>query len=242
MTDDHRDDEPSALTFELPDLTPREVACSGGCGLTKTVGGPYFWCPTCRAREDAADADREERANLGDALASIPTEWAEATIGLADLPSRLIAPEGKRRAILRAARELDVTAHPMITIASADGTASGIGKTTIACVLFRRWLATRSIPLSERKLGRFVSAPTVPRMTPAAFAEVIQLPAIVLDDVGGEGTNPTARDAVSQVLRERQAWHRFTIVTTWMAEPALRDIYGAGIARRLFERGELIAW
>jgi DNA replication protein DnaC len=71
---------------------------------------------------------------------------------------------------------------------------------------------------------------------------------LVLDELGSEAQG---RDVVRELVHERHASGRATIVTTWLGSAdendrkeacmaAVREMYGDGTARRLFERGLLI--
>lgn len=68
-----------------------------------------------------------------------------------------------------------------------------------------------------------------PIVTKALTATVL-----VVDDLGSEPNFPTS--AVPEILHERHADGKQTIVTTGFSSDEIATRYGSGIARRLFER------
>ncbi len=69
-------------------------------------------------------------------------------------------------------------------------------------------------------------------------ARVMRARTVVLDDVGAERQDVAG--TVGEVIFDRHAAERRTIVTTGMTEAQLRDRYGAGVHRRLFEDAAVI--
>ncbi len=214
------------------ELPPATKPCVGGCGTLVRLA----WCKACLAREESGERLRDEQAELAPALESVPRSWRWSRLGAALLHERV---NGARALIADVMR---VAPWPNgVTILGAGGR----GKTSIAVAILHAWIESRvEIPVEERKTARFVSA----RMLPLAKGEhaagrggseymsAITAAFVVLDDLGSEGDMPHARAAVADVLAERFAWERPTVVTTFLEEPAIRQRYGDGIARRMFER------
>lgn len=214
--------------------------CANGCGTTVRGPGPT-WCRPCLEAAEARDRVRIEAGDLAAALESIPLRWRWARFGgpkSHELFDRVRADE---RTIAEAAR-----AEPWTEGAILHGTA-GVGKTSLAVAMLRAFLARPAVSLDRRKTARFIAA----RMVPAAkgehvagrsheYPEALRAAFVVLDDLGAEGDTPSSRAAVTDLLAERHAWERPTIVTTFLDQAAIALRYGDGIARRLFERGLVV--
>lgn len=67
---------------------------------------------------------------------------------------------------------------------------------------------------------------------------VLRARTVVIDDVGAERQDIAG--TVGEVIFDRHAAERRTIVTTGQTEEQLRDRYGAGVHRRLFEDSTVI--
>lgn len=227
---------PEGASFPEPTRRP----CSGKCGATVFAPGPA-WCPACIAKADAIDAAVQDAAALAPALESIPNTWRWAALGDSTLHDR--ARGVHRELVTTIDRE-----RPWPDGVTITGPA-GLGKTSLAAAIFSAWvIGETSKGVDRRALARFVSARMLPaqRVTDVAgYAALVASPFIVLDDVGAEGDMPSARAAVADMLAERHAWERPTIVTTFLDEAGVVARYGDGIARRLFERALLVtlkAW
>jgi DNA replication protein DnaC len=61
---------------------------------------------------------------------------------------------------------------------------------------------------------------------------------LLLDDLGSERNIPS--NPIPDVLFERHAQDKATWITTWMQPEDVRQRYGDGIARRVFERAAII--
>lgn len=208
-----------------------ERACAGGCGTMVRAR----WCKPCADAADAADERGAAATELAPALESVPTSWRWAHLG-----SPLLASRVSGASVALAAIERRVPWPEGVTLYGAGGR----GKTSLAVAIFHAWITRPQIAVDLRRGARFVSA----RLLPLAkgdhargsggseYMGSIGSPFVVLDDLGSEGDMPHARAAVADVLAERFAWDRPTIVTTFLEEPAIRQRYGDGVARRMFER------
>jgi hypothetical protein len=120
---------------------------------------------------------------------------------------------------------------------------SGSGKTSLACALLRAWDAVH-----PRRLGVFMpawklgiarahhglgqgEAPDVERAMTTRL--------LVIDDLGSERN--IATNAVPDVILARALAGLPTWVTTWMTAAEVAQRYGDGIARRLYEAGQVTA-
>ncbi len=116
----------------------------------------------------------------------------------------------------------------------------GAGKTSLGVSLLREW--------TTEGLGspRFVHAYRLGYARiqhragdgEAAEVERAMVGLALLDDVGSE--RDTANNAVPDVLFERHACERPTILTTGLDASQLATRYGGGIARRILERATVI--
>lgn len=203
-------------------------SCGGGCGKSILAPGPV-WCRECLARVEGASIERAAETMLRPALASIPNEWRDVFLYGSFLRTRV-----RSTAMIVAAQE----GSPWASGAVIRG-ALALGKTSLACAMFREWVTNSVVDTGTKASSRFVSARMVPRM-PDRFDQLAGAAMIVLDDVGSEGDMPHARAAVADLISERHAWSRPTIVTTWLDAKSVAARYGDGIARRMFERSLVI--
>lgn len=165
----------------------------------------------------------------------------------------MVSTEIPRRALsLALSGTLDRKAH---AIQCADGWASavksgaggiyvlagpvGTGKTVAAA-----WWAcrVRSEWVSASALGLLPHVKASERIF-----RLIRAPALVLDDVGGQGTtSPHAVDRLATLIRERHADMRPTLITTNLAPSAFADVYDGtddpGASRLLDRMRESGAW
>lgn len=134
---------------------------------------------------------------------------------------------------------------------------SGSGKTSLACALLREVIhaASRAAKLEHLsaedrtafRIGmgaRFMSAWRIAKAQiynplgkmPPLLEDAIGCAVLVLDDLGMDyEVYRASASAVREVLHERHAEHKRTIVTTYLRKPDIEKHYGAGIARRLGE-------
>lgn len=181
---------------------------------------------------DQAEVDRRlaHQASLRAALETIPKGFSWASFVAPELAARV-----KNDAAI---------AHARTAVAEAAGVlltgGAGTGKTSLACAMMRAlvetgdprvlfvgayWLAKAR---EQYRLGQG-EAPEVER--------AIEASVLVIDDVGIEQARNTA---LSEVIYERHAAERRTIITTGFGFKALAERYGDGIARRMSEGATVI--
>ncbi|HEX7667752.1 MAG TPA: hypothetical protein VF407_24665 [Polyangiaceae bacterium] len=195
--------------------------------------------PTFREADDTeAEGPRLRRAALRSFERSLPPHYRDAR-----LESATIA----RRVKLPLPRELP-TAKSVVFMGPP-----GIGKTTLAVALFRarfereleRTAPTSDVDVTRSVLQfRFVHAHrlAVARINGAEglaeLAASIRARVLLIDDLGEGAT--VASNPVRDVIQERHADERETWLTTNFGPKAIAERYGAGIARRIFERATIV--
>lgn len=226
-------------------LVPTSKPCSR-CGAT--FSGPPFAprCDSCEAAWEAEQAARTERAELRGAC--IPEQLLWATPRAPELRQR--APEG---ALLHAAAKLG----PLLEVARGEATPfrgtpvvllagpAGAGKTSIACSMLR-------VGLERLRLGRppvrFVGALELEcamrehrlgTSDPPIVAHAKSRPLVLLDDVGQESSDAGA-GVLKDIVSERHARGRATIVTTGLHREELGRRYGGGFLRRVLCGGVVL--
>lgn len=222
--DDKLSTDDARPLFALPAPTARP--CEGRCGRMLLAPGPV-WCADCKIREESDRAARQELAAVRPALESIPPSFRWAVFDSPEIRDRVRLGD---RAILPARGGL-----PYALGVTVIGPA-GAGKTSLACAMLRAWCFDRSIPIGVRASGIFTSARMVARSLDQPFGIMLHAGIVLLDDLGAEVDTPTGRAAVTDLIVERGAWDRPTIVTTGLDRAALHARYGDGVSRRLFER------
>lgn len=137
------------------------------------------------------------------------------------------------------------------------------GKTSLA-VACLRWFVqeaervARHPPLtsdSERRVyrlgagARFITAYDLAKAAvysqlgrrPELVEQALSATVLVIDELGMDvDVYRHSATSVSEVIHERHAEHRPTIVTTYLTEELIKKQYGAGIARRIFEGTRLV--
>lgn len=228
-----------------------DVKLSEGAAVQRGYAGRVFPCGVCGcdvgrnvwAHDECAEAQRQEgiRRELAEALASIPADYAWAKIGAPEMAQR-VKPAEKARAALAAW----LRGETMITLTGP----SGAGKTSLACALLRATIDSgargvetarfvRSWELAKARSEHALGRGEAPLVTLALRAHTL-----VIDELGEElrSSSKLVRGdtAIRDVLHQRQAEGRRTIVTTYLSIDEIAEAYGAGIARRLHERGIVI--
>jgi DNA replication protein DnaC len=212
------------------DAAPR-VACDR-CGETySTYGAGKDGCPGCAESDRQAAEDRRARASAARAtVAALPPMFTWAGFDAPDLVTRVkdTAAIAKARAALDADRVVFTGA-------------AGLGKTALACCLLRAWASSRGLRgefIDAFVLGAARAQHELGRGEAQEIRRAIDAQALVADDIGAD--KPTMHNAVADVLHTRHANMRPTIVTTGFTVEAIRQRYGDGIARRVFENAVVI--
>lgn len=226
---------------------PREDAATVHC----VYAGRVFPCGVCGrdvgrnvwAHDECAEQQRQEalRRELADARASIPSDYAWATFDAPEI-GRRVTPA---KALLIAAGAWAENER-MLTLTGP----SGAGKTSLACAMLRATIDSgwrgvetsrfvRSWELAKARSEHALGRGEAPLVTLALRAHTL-----VIDELGEElrSSSKLVRGdtAIRDVLHQRQAEGRRTIVTTYLSIDEIAEAYGAGIARRLHERGIVI--
>lgn len=188
-----------------------------------------------RARRDAQRAahEREEAwARL------VPPRYVDA------LPTNLAALEERVRVLTQGR-----VAPVRVVLGWLSGHRGGVvfrggaggGKTTLAVAALRErfeqdpagvvWMPARTLGLARIQHA-------AGQDEPPAVQRAISARLLVLDDLGNE--RQTANNACPDVIFERHDQGRPTWVTTGMTREELEKLYGAGVARRIYERAKIV--
>lgn len=219
-----RDSTPSMRMFEVPQWVkdlPQPTA--------EEVAEAERSAAECEAAEIAAAVERR-RARFA---AGVPEGYRWALGDAPFLPRARVGVEGWVEKAIQAARLRQV-----VLMGPA-----GSGKTSLAVRMLRCWyddpsargwmLFVGAHALGTARIQHKAGAGEAPLIDSALRASLL-----VLDDLGAE--RDTANNAVPDVVFERHAENRPIWVTTGLTREQISARYGAGIARRLFERARVI--
>lgn len=190
---------------------------------------PGLKCAGCRESERRAEEREQNRRRIIDyALASIPERYHWATFDAPELAQRVKDP----RAIIDARGAIE--AERVVLMGPA-----GVGKTVLSACLLRACAArgtyvmfVDALALSQARAHHALGS-EAPLVVEARRAKVL-----VLDDVGSD--KQIHNSAVGDVIFERHQRMRRSIITTGFTPEQLKERYGDGIARRIFEGAAII--
>lgn len=208
------------------------------CGVCGLDVGRNQW-----AHAECAESQRHEnlRRELDLARETIPAEFRWAEFG-----SPLLEQRVKFASEVRIARAAWLKGERMLTLTGP----SGVGKTSLACCLVRAALDSgapgvetsrfvRSWELAKARSEHALGRGEAPLVTLALRAHLL-----VIDELGEEMRSSSklvrGDTAIRDILHMRQAEGRRTVVTTYLGLREIGEFYGAGIARRMDERGLVI--
>lgn len=226
---------PTAKRVRYESSPGRRLFPCGVCGLDV---GRNQW-----AHAECAETQRREsvQRELDEARATIPPEYRWAEFG-APLLERRVKPAAQIRIVSAAWLQRE----RMMTLTGP----SGSGKTSLACCLLKATLDSgvrgvetsrfvRSWELAKARSEHALGRGEAPLVTLALRADVL-----VIDELGEElrSSSKLVRGdtAIRDVLHARQAEGRRTVVTTYLSVREIGELYGAGIARRMDERGLVV--
>lgn len=218
-----------AMLRAASDRADRGVALCR-CGVEVPL--PHRSCAPCHERERAEAEQRHREQAVGPTMRTIPPAFEWASFAAPELRER-VKPAG---AIDVARRSL---AAPVVMIIGD----SGVGKTSLAVAMLRACAedrVERGMFVDSRALVRARNEQRLGDGEARLVADAIRARVLVLDELGAECGRGTAESVVAEVIHERHAQQRRTIVTTPFASPELTARYGAGIVRRLAERCAVI--
>jgi DNA replication protein DnaC len=192
------------------------------------------WLDTLNVVSPEAPADDGERERRNEALGTL-----RRTIPAAYQWARFSAPELRERAGIAAAGALcdTVWRFPRLIFVGAAGS----GKTSLAVACLRRWVyeTTRVAGFFHaNELGMARIQHPAGRGEPELVERAKKWPLVLIDDLGSE--RGIAGCAVPDVIYVRHAEDRPTWLTTGLSRRDIVDRYGAGIARRVFERATVV--
>lgn len=127
---------------------------------------------------------------------------------------------------------------------------TGVGKTTIACLLVRDWHYYQvDFDIvhdwnTQRPAWRFISFPTLVMELQASFKkedrtaydilqEIARVPHLILDDIGAEKTTDFVCQSLYYLVNEREAQMRHTIITSNFDLPKLDEQFDSRLSSRI---------
>ena len=158
-------------------------------------------------------------------MRSVPSAFMDCTFDDIETLSRRV----------KRPRAIELAERKMTTAGGLLFGHSGAGKTSLAVAVYRRF--------ADQGCGLFVSAYALAKaraITPLGKGEAdvinraISAHFVVIDDLGSEVAFHNS--AIQEVIYERHAAGKGTLVTTWLSSKELSDKYGDGIARRIVDR------
>jgi DNA replication protein DnaC len=201
---------------------------------------PACGAPTMRADEcsdcwEKSKIEARRRTAVSRTIYNMPPRYRWARFDAKELPERVRV----RGAIDKARQAVDDGCDRVLFLGPA-----GSGKTVSACCCLVRKIFERGT--EDGVIGDFVDcfALSAARAQsslgdePALVTRALSAHVLVLDDLGAE--KDIHGSAVAEVLHERHAHMRHTIVTTGFTLEHLAGRYGDGIARRLAEGARII--
>jgi DNA replication protein DnaC len=167
-------------------------------------------------------------------LSTVPQafHWASFTS-----PGLLLARVQNKAAVVLARESLD---EPRVVLTGR----AGDGKTSLLVAMLRAWDERRY----RDELGRFSTSWRLGRSRlrhglgegePDEVRFALRTALLALDDIGSEGRVPNG-SATFDVIFDRHESSKPTWVTTAMSVADMRDLYGDGFTRRIFEHARII--
>jgi DNA replication protein DnaC len=133
---------------------------------------------------------------------------------------------------------------------------TGLGKTTVAASIVRRWYALPIARLSvcDREAYEKTRFPSLEwarafdlnnarlehkfgTSEPEVITDAKRCDFLVLDDIGRESRRPGSEDVIEEVLQERYDKGRVSFVTTGLRLEQVVERYGDAVVRRIVEAG-----
>lgn len=216
----------------------------GAVNFADLLGVEPVWercaCGTMSSRVPCADCVREVEAAAASRRAQgprgIPPRYRWARLDAPELAARVSVALGEETDPGRIGRRLAASEALAVLLVGP----AGAGKTSLAVAAMREVRGAVFVPALELERARIAHRAGDGE---AAIVELaISAPLLVIDDLGQD--RPHAASAVGPVIAARHDAERRTWVTTGLDAgsprgvfPELEARYGAGIVRRLTERG-----
>jgi len=202
-------------TLDLPQVVPKDgwSKCAD-CGEEWRLDPGATHCPPCCEAQRRRCRAKEHR------------QWCqrhrEAVLTWGEIPQRFHRPIAMKRWPRDPRR-------PEVELGEWRGTpwavtlfgGAGVGKTTMAVDLAWRWFCRETKPASALLFRRGTALLREALAGSPNAERARNCPLLILDDFGHGLANRTAWAILGDILAERHAWQRPTILTTQLKHPAL---------------------
>lgn len=212
---------PAARALRAVSLPPAPAPRQPNCRVCETPLEKWGTCESCK-----------RHMRLGASYSMLPASFAWCTLRSPDLYKRIFA----KKALAQGEKARD---EPRVVFTGPAGS----GKTSLACAILRDRFVEKdegflfqpayllALARQRHKLGEG---------EPPEIEASLQVDVLLIDDLGMEKPGPTSVNDIEIVIYERHLRGQSTWITTWMGREKVRERYGDGIARRIYEDATLI--
>lgn len=206
--------------FEVPEFQWKQCSCG-----TQSTRVPCWDC--VKAEEERVAFAYQERRK------GIPPRFAWATLDSAILAKRVhvLGRDGTRAEVGNVGAGILAHSGPAVLFTGPAGT----GKTSLAVACLRVVESPGVMFVPAAHLERARIEHSAGRGEAPLVHRAMTCPVLLIDDLGQD--KPSSISAVEAVLLERHNAELPTWVTTGLTESELENRYGAGVSRRLTEKG-----